>query len=120
MTTALAADAAELMAGVEGLIRRMAGAFAGRGVEAADLEQAARLELWRSIGRFDASRGEFAAFARRAIRGAMLDARGEHRGAVHVPRTSCTLANRWREAERSLAAERGRSPSGAEVAAHLG
>ncbi|MET3575072.1 sigma-70 family RNA polymerase sigma factor [Bhargavaea ullalensis] len=38
-----------------------------------NFRQAARLALWTALGKYDPSRGHFAPFAHRTIRGAMLD-----------------------------------------------
>ncbi len=82
-----------------------------------DVISAAYLGLTQAAERYDARRGEpFIAFAEQRIRGAVYD---ELRRADILPRRLRSLANRVRDAVRTLEQQLGRVPEDEEVAAHL-
>jgi RNA polymerase sigma-B factor len=99
---------------------RLARRYARRGEPVEDLEQTAALALINAVDRFDASRGtDFASFAAPTILGAIKRHFRDLTWSVRVPRRSQELALAVIDANNSLTAALGRSPTVADVAAHL-
>ncbi len=88
------------------------------GITNDDMIAAAYLGLTQAAERFDAARGEsFVAFAEKRIRGAVYD---ELRRGDILPRRMRSMANKVRDAMRSLEQRLGRPPEDEEMAAELG
>ena len=104
-----------------GMARRIALRVARRlpeGITQDDMISAAYLGLTQAADRYDAKRGEsFVAFAEKRIRGAVYD---ELRRGDILPRRMRTMANKVRDALRSLEQKLGRAPEDEEMAAELG
>lgn len=89
-----------------------------RYMEREELIQVGMIGLMEAIRAFDAERGvDFAAFAVKRIRGAILD---EVRKLANQPRSATAAYQRHSAAEEQLSATLGRAPSQRELAAHLG
>jgi RNA polymerase sigma-B factor len=94
--------------------------FSGRGVAAEDLQQTALLALVRAVDRFDPEMGAaFTSFAGPTIEGALKRHFRDHAWSVRVPRPAKELHLQVRVARDELGHELGRSPTVAEMAAHL-
>lgn len=86
-----------------------------------DVEQVAMLALVKAVDRFDPSLGfAFSSFAGRTIEGEIKRHFRDATWAVKVPRSAQELHLAVRRSRDELSAKLGRSPSVAEVAAHLG
>ncbi len=111
---------AELVERYDGLARRLAYRFRGRGESSDDLAQVARLGLLNAIDRFDPERGvRFATYATRTILGELKRHLRDKTWAVRVPRS---VKTRWLDVRRAieeLTHDLGRSPTVAEVAAAI-
>lgn len=105
----------------DGLARRLAYRYRGRGEPRDDLEQVARLGLVNAIDRFDPDYGvKFATFATRTIVGELKRHLRDKTWSVRVPRS---LQELWLEASRAaedLTHQLSRSPTVDEIAAHIG
>lgn len=107
----------EHLACVEKVARRLARKLP-RHVDVDDLRSAGMLGLIEAAERFDPSRGEkFEAFAEFRIRGAMLD---DLRSRDSLSRDMRRVCSALRDATAALSNQIGRTPSDAELAAHLG
>ena len=86
-----------------------------------DLRQVAMLGLVKAVDRFDPEYGvPFAAFAGSTIEGELKRHFRDHSWTVRVPRSAKDLHLIVRQATDQLIQSTGRSPSVAEIAAHLG
>ena len=100
--------------------RRLAQHYAGRGISASDLEQVAYLGLTAAARRFDPTRGgDFLAFAVPTIKGELRKSFRDLGWVVRPPRRLQELQAAAWAAEEELLQEFGRSPTPAEIAAHL-
>lgn len=103
------------------LAHHLANRLTGRGEHPDDLRQIAALGLIKAVDRFDPARGvEFAAFAVPTITGEIKRHFRDHTWDVRVPRRVQELRIGIAEATGTLLQELGRTPTRAEVAAHLG
>ncbi len=95
--------------------------FRDRGESLDDLTQVARLGLVKAVDRFDPERGvEFSTFASPTILGEIKRHFRDKGWAIRVPRRLQELRISISRATAELAQESGRSPTVAELAAHLG
>jgi RNA polymerase sigma-B factor len=102
------------------LARHLALRYAGRGEPDDDLVQTATLGLIKAIDRYDADRGvEFTAFAIPTILGEVKRHFRDRTWAVRVPRRMQEMRIAVADAISELAHTLGRSPTVADVAAHL-
>jgi RNA polymerase sigma-B factor len=102
------------------LARHLALRYAGRGEPDDDLIQTATVGLIKAIDRYDADRGvEFTAFAIPTILGEVKRHFRDRTWAVRVPRRMQELRIAVGDATNELAHTLGRSPTVADVAAHL-
>lgn len=105
----------------DGLARRLAYRYRGRGEPQDDLEQVARLGLINAIDRFDPDFGvQFATFATRTIVGELKRHLRDKTWSIRVPRS---LQELWLEASRAaedLTHKLNRSPTVDEIAALIG
>lgn len=105
----------------DGLARRLAFRYRGRGEPQDDLEQVARLGLLKAIDRFDPDFGvQFATFATRTVVGELKRHLRDKTWSVRVPRS---LQELWLEASRAaedLTHKLSRSPTIDEIADSIG
>lgn len=102
------------------LVEYLARRFRNRGEPLDDLIQVAAIGLIKSIDRFDAERGvEFVTYATSTIVGEIKHHFRDTGWAAHVPRRLQELAVTLASATQELAQRNGRSPTVAELAAHL-
>jgi RNA polymerase sigma-B factor len=99
--------------------RRLARRYRGRGEPPEDLEQVARLGLVKTVDRYDPERGSFTAYAIVTITGEIKRHFRNHTWGVHVPRRLQDLSLEIGRANVTLTGRLARSPSAAELAAHL-
>ena len=105
----------------QGLAYSLAGRFAQRGEEIEDLHQVALLGLLKAIGRFDPDRGvELTTFATATILGELKRHLRDRGWWVRPPRRVHDLYISTQQAMDELTQRLGRSPTVAELAAHLG
>lgn len=103
-----------------GFAYHIAGRYKNRGVTTDDLRQIALLALVKSVDRYDPSNGAaFTSFAGRTIEGEIKRYFRDATWAVRVPRSAKEMHLLVRRANDELSKTLGRSPSVAEVAAHL-
>lgn len=103
------------------LARHLAHRYAGRGEPVDDLHQVAVLGLIKAVDRFDAGRGiEFAGFAIPTIVGELKRHFRDRTWSVRVPRRLQELRLAITGANNDLTHTLGRSPTVADIAAHLG
>lgn len=111
----------ELVKEYDGLAKRLASRYRGRGEPKDDLEQVARLGLLKAIDRFDPDFGvQFATFATRTIVGELKRHLRDKTWSIRVPRS---LQELWLEVSRAaedLTHRLERSPTIDEIAAHVG
>jgi RNA polymerase sigma-B factor len=107
----------ELVERFSSLSRRLARRYRHTSEPVEDLYQVAQLGLIKAIDGFDADRGfTFAAYAIPTILGELRRYFRSASWAVHVPRSAQERALEFRDAERMLADEHGRSPTVPELA----
>jgi len=103
-----------------GFAQHVANRFQNRGVGHEDLRQIALLGLVKSVDRFDPTVGAaFTSFAGRTIEGEIKRYFRDATWAVRVPRSAKEMHLLVRRANDELSSTLNRSPSVAEVAAHL-
>jgi RNA polymerase sigma factor (sigma-70 family) len=103
------------------LIQRVAGRYAGRDVERADLVQEGVLGLLRALRRFDPERGvPFTAYAGWWLRQSMQQAIAEQSRAVRLPTHVLWDIHQLKEARGTIAAREGREATGVELERELG
>ncbi|WP_328474233.1 SigB/SigF/SigG family RNA polymerase sigma factor [Actinoplanes sp. NBC_00393] len=103
------------------LARHLANRYSGRGEPYDDLHQVAVMGLIKAVDRFDAERGiEFAGFAIPTIIGELKRHFRDRTWAIRVPRRLQELRLAIASANSALSSTLGRSPTVADVAAHLG
>jgi RNA polymerase primary sigma factor len=103
-----------------GLVVVIARGYLGRGLGMDDLVGEGNLGLVRAADRYDPSVGApFATYAAYWIRQAIRQALSDTTATIRQPSYMVKLLGRWRRAGRRLAAELGRPPGEAEVAARL-
>jgi RNA polymerase sigma-B factor len=103
------------------LARHLASRYAGRGEPADDLQQVAVMGLIKAVDRFDADRGiDFAGFAIPTIVGELKRHFRDRTWAIRVPRRLQELRLSITAANHDLNHTLGRSPTVADIAAHLG
>lgn len=98
---------------------RMARRYKGRGEPLEDLEQVARLGLVKAIDRYDPERGSFTAYAVITISGEIKRHFRDKTWGVHVPRRVQDMSLEVSHASMLLTTELSRTPTVAELAAHL-
>ncbi|BAL90644.1 putative RNA polymerase sigma factor with STAS domain [Actinoplanes missouriensis 431] len=98
---------------------RLARRYRGRGEYLEDLEQVARLGLVKAIDRYDPERGSFTAYAVITISGELKRHFRDRTWGVHVPRRVQDLSLEVGHASTVLTSTLARTPSIAELAAHL-
>lgn len=101
------------------LATRLARRYRGRGEPMDDLEQVARVGLIKAIDRYDPRQGQFTGFAAITILGELRRHFRDRTWDVRVPRRMQELSRRLGRADGELTAELRRSPTVAELAAHL-
>jgi RNA polymerase sigma-B factor len=102
------------------LARRLADRYRGRGEPVEDLYQVAALALVKAVDAFDPARQvAFGSYAVPSILGALKRYFRDHTWRMRVPRSIQDLATRLGPARASLTQQLGRSPTLAELAAHL-
>jgi RNA polymerase sigma-B factor len=102
------------------LARHLAARYHGRGEPADDLLQTATVGLIKAVDRFDPERGaEFAGFAIPTILGEVKRHFRDRTWSVRVPRRTQELRMAITDATNTLMHTLGRSPTVADVAAHL-
>jgi RNA polymerase sigma-B factor len=102
------------------LARHLAARYHGRGEPADDLLQTATLGLIKAVDRFDAERGvEFSGFAIPTVLGEVKRHFRDRTWSVRVPRRTQELRMAITDANNTLMHTLGRSPTVADVAAHL-
>jgi len=102
------------------LVVYLAQRFAGRGENLDDLVQTANVGLLSAIDRFDPERGvRFSTFAAATIIGELKRHFRDRRWALRVPRRLQDIAVRIKQGLPHLTQQLGRSPTLAELAAHL-
>lgn len=107
----------EILRRYEGLAHSIAARYRGKGVDEADLEQAALLALVKAMQRFDPDYGaSFAAFASRTISGELKRHLRDRAWSVRVPRGLQEAVLEVGNASARLAQALGRPPSVAEIA----
>ncbi|XVU22296.1 RNA polymerase sigma factor SigF [Actinoplanes sp. CA-054009] len=103
------------------LARHLAHRYSGRGEPTDDLVQTANVGLIKAIDKFDPSRGvDFAGYAIPTIIGEIKRHFRDRTWSVRVPRRLQELRLAITEANSTLTHSLGRSPTVADVAAHLG
>lgn len=99
---------------------QVASRYTGRGIDAEDLRQTARLGLVKAVLRFEPARGhDFFSFAVPTIRGEVQRYFRDHGWTVRPPRRIQELRPRIQQVTELLTAEWGRAPTPSEVAVHL-
>jgi RNA polymerase sigma-B factor len=102
------------------LARHLANRYAGRGEPSDDLQQVAVLGLIKAADRFDADRGiDFAGFAIPTIVGELKRHFRDRTWSIRVPRRLQELRLSITAANNTLTHTLGRSPTVADIAAHL-
>ncbi|GGK95670.1 SigB/SigF/SigG family RNA polymerase sigma factor [Mangrovihabitans endophyticus] len=102
------------------LARHLAARYQGRGEPADDLMQTATVGLIKAIDRFDPNRGvEFAGFAIPTVLGEVKRHFRDRTWSVRVPRRTQELRMAITDANNTLLHTLGRSPTVADIAAHL-
>ncbi|MFC4068764.1 SigB/SigF/SigG family RNA polymerase sigma factor [Actinoplanes subglobosus] len=102
------------------LAKHLAGRYAGRGEPVDDLHQVAVMGLIKAVDRFDAERGiEFAGFAIPTIVGELKRHFRDRTWSIRVPRRLQELRLAITGANNDLTHTLGRSPTVADIAAHL-
>jgi RNA polymerase sigma-B factor len=102
------------------MARRLARRYAGRGELLDDLVQVAAVALINAVDRYDPSRQvPFAGFATPSILGALKRHFRDATWAMRVPRPIQELALKMSPAADELGQQQGRTPTTAELAAHL-
>ncbi|BEL03713.1 hypothetical protein Q0Z83_019040 [Actinoplanes sichuanensis] len=102
------------------LARHLANRYAGRGEPVDDLQQVAVMGLIKAVDRFDADRGiEFAGFAIPTIVGELKRHFRDRTWSIRVPRRLQELRLAITGANNDLTHTLGRSPTVADIAAHL-
>lgn len=105
----------------ENLVRYLANKFASRGEPLDDLIQVGMIGLLNAIERFEPDRGlKFATYATPTIVGEIKRYFRDKAWSVSVPRRLKELSQSAERARQGLAAQTGRAPSIAEVAAKIG
>ncbi|MEU4625138.1 SigB/SigF/SigG family RNA polymerase sigma factor [Actinoplanes sp. NPDC023801] len=103
------------------LARHLASRYAGRGEPVDDLQQVAVMGLIKAVDRFDAERGiDFAGFAIPTIVGELKRHFRDRTWSIRVPRRLQELRLSITAANHDLSHTLGRSPTVADIAAHLG
>lgn len=103
------------------LVDSIARRYRGRGEPFEDLRQAGALGLVLAAKRWDPGRGvTFGAYATPVVTGEIRRHLRDHGRLVRLPRRVWEAAGRCRGAARELATVLGRSPTTAEIAAHVG
>ncbi|GAB2566359.1 hypothetical protein Aab01nite_46410 [Paractinoplanes abujensis] len=103
------------------LARHLAHRYAGRGEPTDDLVQTATIGLIKAVDKFDPARGvDFAGYAIPTIIGEIKRHFRDRTWSVRVPRRLQELRLAITEANATLTTTLGRSPTVADVAAHLG
>ncbi|MFG1607571.1 RNA polymerase sigma factor SigF [Actinoplanes sp. NPDC049265] len=103
------------------LARHLAARYHGRGEPADDLVQTATVGLIKAVDRYDPGHGvEFAGFAIPTVLGEIKRHFRDRTWSVRVPRRTQELRMAINQANNALLATLGRSPTVADVAAHLG
>lgn len=103
-----------------GLVRWLAGRYAGRAVETDELCQVGYVGLVLAIQRFDPDRGfDFASYAKPTVQGEIRRYFRDKRRWIRLPRRLQETKAVLREATETLTHEFGRSPTVTELAAHL-
>ena len=103
------------------LARNLAARYHGRGEPADDLLQTATVGLIKAVDRYDPERGvEFVGFAIPTVLGEVKRHFRDRTWSVRVPRRTQELRMALTEANNVLVQKLGRSPTVADVAAHLG
>ena len=103
------------------LAQHLARRYAGRGEPVADLTQVAVVGLIKAVDRYEADRGvEFAGFAIPTVAGEIKRHFRDRTWAIRVPRRLQELRQAITAANSSLTHTLGRSPTVADIAAHLG
>jgi RNA polymerase sigma-B factor len=103
------------------LARHLAARYAGRGEPTDDLVQTATIGLIKAVDRYDAERGvDFAAFAIPTVLGEIKRHFRDRTWSIRVPRRLQEMRLRITEASGELTQSLGRSPTVADLAAHLG
>ncbi|MDE9365722.1 sigma-70 family RNA polymerase sigma factor [Luteipulveratus sp. YIM 133132] len=105
----------------QGLARRLARRYAGRGVEQEDLEQVALLALVNATRRYrPGAPCGFVGYAAPTITGEIKRHFRDHGWTVRPPRSLQETVQGWRRAREELTHQLGRTPTRAELADHLG
>jgi RNA polymerase sigma factor (sigma-70 family) len=103
------------------LIQRVAGRYAGRDVDRADLVQEGVIGLLRALRRFDPERGvPFTAYAAWWLRQSMQQAIAEQSRAVRLPTHVLWDIHALKEARAAIAAREGREATAPELERELG
>jgi len=103
-----------------GLVHHLAQRYGARGSAGDDVVQVGIVGLINAVDRFDLDRGhEFSTFATPHIIGEMRKFFRDDSWAVHVPRRLRDLSSSLNRARSDLSADLGRSPTVAELSAHL-
>jgi RNA polymerase sigma-B factor len=98
---------------------RLSRRYRGRGEPLEDLEQVARVGLLKAVDRYDPERGAFTGFAAVTIIGELRRHFRDRTWGVHVPRRMQEMSLDVGRASAELTGELRRSPTVAELAAHL-
>ena len=115
-----AALRAQAILGMLPMSNRLARRYAGRGERLEDLAQVAALALVKAVDGYDSSRGaSFVAYAVPTITGALKRHFRDAGWAMRVPRAVQELTMHLRTATGDLEQLHGRTPTPAELAAHL-
>lgn len=103
-----------------GLVRWLAGRYAGRAVETDELCQVGYVGLVLAIQRFDPDRGfDFASYAKPTVQGEIRRYFRDKRRWIRLPRRLQETKAVLRDATETLTHDLGRSPTVAELAEHL-
>ena len=104
----------------EGLVRWLAGRYAGRAVETNELCQVGYVGLVLAIQRFDPERGtDFASFAKPTVQGEIRRYFRDKRRWIRLPRRLQETKAVLRDASEALTHELGRAPTVVEIAERL-
>jgi RNA polymerase sigma-B factor len=101
------------------IARRLARRYRGRGESLEDIEQVARLGLIKATNRYDPQRGSFTAYAIITILGEIKRYFRDTAWDLHVPRRLQEQSIEVRNASIALTTTLARTPTPAELAAHL-